>query len=194
MGPDVVAQPQGRSARLLAGAAVVAAVLVGGALTGRAVAGPPSAPVVQPVPDCPATAAEAFPMAGPSSTFVVPWGPVNARVCGYGADGAPSGSDVLDATSSAELAGLLHQLPRAARTCTAVPPSADGAVAVVLFRYRPGATPTVGEELRVALATTDPARGCRSVTNGLLTRVVPDDAAHRLGDLAPVLRPVLGVA
>lgn len=197
--------PAGRPSRagggVLGSGLLVALVLVGAALGGSALAGPPGPPVVQPVDDCPPSLAAALPATGPSSTFLVPWGPVNARVCAYRGDGTGGAvrTAVLDATGAADLAGLLHRLPRAAGGCTApatVAPGggaapADGEVAVVVFRYRPGGTPTVGVRLRVAAATSgDP--GCRVVANGAAGRVVPPAAARRIADRVPALAPALG--
>ncbi|MBI4940138.1 MAG: hypothetical protein HY830_05275 [Actinobacteria bacterium] len=183
------------TARALA-AVVVGGLLVGAALTGRAVAGPPSAPNVLPPPPCPAVLADAVPATSPSSTFLVPWGPVSGRVCGYpGAAVADPGvarlaaSSTLDPTAVAELAGLVEDLPDVAARCREPEPAAgpEVGVAVVLLRYRPGATPTVGEELRLVVGHTGP---CATVSNGLRTVQLDGGTIDRLVRLAPPVRQV----
>jgi hypothetical protein len=179
-------------------AVLVGAVLVGAGLAGHALAGPPSAPAVLPAPDCPPTLGEALPREGPVSPLVVPWGPLVGQVCLYPAVGSASpdaapvaGTATLDPTAVAEVSGLLHPLPPAAAGC---PRPATGDVAVLLLRYRPGATPTVADVLPVALWSAAPASGptCRRVTNGTVTLDVPQGDADRLVDRVPLLRTVLG--
>jgi hypothetical protein len=192
----------------------VLAVLAASATTGWAVAGPPTPPRVLPAPTCPRMLGEALPRTGPSSTDFVPWGPVVARVCRYPtsrptpAQAPPAGSVVLDPTASAEVAGLLSALPRSVPGCTAsapggptaaaVAPQPAGEVAVVLLRYRPGATPTVRDVLPVAVWTVDgggPATSaCRVATNGAVRLAVPDDAARRLVEQVPSLGAALRVS
>ncbi|MFN0280592.1 MAG: hypothetical protein ACKVZ6_01315 [Kineosporiaceae bacterium] len=186
--------------RALPVVAVLAAVAAA-AGAGWAVAGPPTAPRVLAAPRCPQTLGDALPRTGPSSVDVVPWGPVTGRVCRYPTQGrrtpqeAPlAGSVVLDATASAQVAGLLHPLPRPVAGCTG-PPVPAGEVAVVLLRYRPGATPTVRDVLPVAVWTAagdDPAAPpCRVATNGTVTLAVPDAARRRLVEQVPSLGAVL---
>ncbi len=184
----------GRRAAVAAG---VAGALVAAAGVGRAVAGPPSAPVVLPAPTCPRVLAEALPRVGPSSDDLVPWGPITARVCTYrtssGSDAgraAAGASTVLDATATAELAGLLHPLADAPPDCAEIATRPDAAaasgetVAVVLFRYRPGRTPTTGAVLRVVLRSVP----CTTASDVTRTVTVTPDVARRLADLVPVLR------
>ena len=178
-----------------AAAVVVGGLLVAAALAGRAVAGPPSAPGVLPPPACPAVLAEALPVTSPSSTFLVPWGPVSGRVCRYPAAAAPAvarlaGSSTLDPTAVAELAGLVQDLPQPAEACTVPQPQVTGpgaGVAVVLLRYRPGATPTVGSQLRLVVGRSGP---CATVSNGLRTVQLDDATIDRLARLAPPVRQV----
>ncbi|WP_088290526.1 hypothetical protein [Kineosporia sp. A_224] len=195
----MTAQPTSARAPARALPTVVAAVVVGGllvgaALTGRAVAGPPAAPNVLPPPQCPAVLAEALPATWPSSTYLVPWGPVSGRVCGYpgAAVAAPdvarlAASSTLDPTAAAELAGLVEDLPAPQARCTQPEPAAgpEIGVAVVLLRYRPGATPTVGEELRLVVGRTGP---CATVSNGLRTVQLDETTFDRLVRLAPPVR------
>lgn len=175
---------------------VVGGLLVGAALTGRAVAGPPSAPNVLPAPACPAVLADALPATWPSSTYLVPWGPVSGRVCDYpgAASAAPDAarlrtSSTLDPTAVAELAGLVEDLPAPQARCTQPEPAAgpEVGVAVVLLRYRPGATPTVGEELRLVLGRLGP---CATASNGLRTVQLDEATIERLVRLAPPVRQV----
>jgi hypothetical protein len=180
--------------------AAVVAVLGAAVLTGRAVAGPASAPRVLPAPSCPAVLGDALPTSWPSSTYLVPWGPVSGRVCAYPTvarvtpETAPSGQQsTLDATAVAEFAGLLEDLPAPGSRCS---PASDGAAdaaappgsAVVLLRYRPGATPSVGDELSLVVGR----RGsCVTASNGLRTVQVDGVTLDRLLGLAPALGSVV---
>jgi hypothetical protein len=151
---------------------------------------------VLPPPECPAVLAEALPATWPSSTFLVPWGPVSGRVCGYpgAAIAAPDASalatsSTLDPTAVAELAGLVEDLPAPAASCREPEPAAgpDVGVAVVLLRYRRGATPTVGRQLRLVVGRTGP---CATVSNGLRTVQLDGATIDRLIRLAPPVRQV----
>ena len=159
-------------------AAVVAGVVAGGllvaaALAGRAAAGPPSAPAVLPPPQCPAVLAEALPVAWPSSTFLVPWGPVSGRVCGYpGAAVAEpdvarlAASSSLDPTAVAELAGLVEDLAAPVARCTL--PERAGAGGRPRRSVSPSSSCGTGPERRRRSA-----RNCGSSSGG------PDRARRR---------------
>lgn len=188
-------RPLARAAR----AAGVLAVLVAAAAGGRAVAGPPTPPRVLPAPGCPAVLGDALPRTWPSSTYLVPWGPVSGRVCAYPTGGRPTPqtapvgrTSTLDPTVVAQVAGVVEDLPAASPRCTdgttVAASGPDAGVVVLLLRYRPGATPTVGDELRLVVRRTG---ACLTVSNGLRTAELSDAAVERLLDLAPPLATVL---
>ena len=187
-------RPLARAAR----ATGVLAVLVVAAAVGRAVAGPPTPPRVLAAPSCPAVLGDALPRTWPSSTYLVPWGPVSGRVCAYPTAGratpetAPVGqTSTLDPTAVSQAAGVVEDLPPVPRRCTdpaqVAAAGPDAGSVVLLLRYRPGATPTVGDELRLVVRRTG---RCLTVSNGLRTAQLSDEAVDRLLILAPPLGSV----
>ena len=177
----------------------VLAVLAGAAAAGHAVAGPPTPPRVLAAPPCPAVLGDALPRTFPSSTYLVPWGPVSGRVCAYPTAGratpetAPVGREsTLDPTAVAQAAGLVEDLPAVSARCSdpaqVAASGPDAGAVVLLLRYRPGATPTVGDELRLVVRRAGP---CLTVSNGLRTVELDATTTDRLVRLAPPVATVL---
>ena len=180
-------------------AAGVLAVLVVAGFVGHSFAGPATPPRVLAPPACPAVLGDALPRTFPSSTYLVPWGPASGRACAYPTFGRPTPetaplgrTSTLDATAVAEAAGLVEDLPPVPARCTDAAAGAtsgpDAGSVVLVLRYRPGATPTVGEELRLVVRREGP---CLVVSNGLRTVELTDDVTTRLEELAPALGQVL---